>query len=63
MFGVKGAEWEYNGKITFFFGKENGGWENIVMWDRGCCLPCALAFAIRTDKEAMKLTGVSTKVA
>ncbi len=42
--------------------RENGGWKNIVMWDKGCCLPCALAFAIQIDKEAMKVACVSTKV-
>jgi hypothetical protein len=31
------------------------------MWDKGCCFPYALAFAIQID-EAMKVAGASTKV-
>jgi hypothetical protein len=33
------------------------------MWDKGCCLPRALAFTIQTDKEALEVIGVSIKVA
>ncbi len=31
------------------------------MWDKGYCLPCALAFAIQIDKEAMKVVGALIK--
>jgi len=31
------------------------------MWDKGCCLPYALAFAIQIDKEAMKVACASSK--
>lgn len=55
VFGVKGAKWEYDGKSHIFVRRENGGWENIVMWDKGgCCLPRALPFAIQIDKEVME---------
>jgi len=52
-----GIQWQSH----IFLKRENGGWNNIVMWDKGCCLPCALAFAIQIDKEAMKVASASTK--
>jgi hypothetical protein len=30
----------------------NGRWEN--KWDKGCCLLCALMFAIETKKMTME---------
>jgi hypothetical protein len=54
-----GIQWQSHG----FLKRENGRWKNIVMWDKGCCLPCALAFAIQIDKEVMKVIGASTKAA
>jgi hypothetical protein len=44
--------------------KKKGKWrvEKHYNVDKGCCLPCALAFVIQIDKEAMKVTGASTKV-
>jgi len=38
----------------FLILRENGGWENIVTWDKGCYLPCALVFAIKIEKMAME---------
>lgn len=32
------------------------------MWDKGCCLLCALAFVIQFDKHAMEVAGASTEV-
>jgi hypothetical protein len=34
--------------------RENGGWEDIVTWVEGCCLPYALVFAIEIEKMAME---------
>jgi hypothetical protein len=33
------------------------------MWDKGYCLPCALAFAIQTNKEVMEVAGASIEFA
>lgn len=52
-----GVEIQWQSHI--FLRRENRGWENIVMWDKGCCLPRALAFAIRINKEVMEVIGVS----
>jgi hypothetical protein len=42
-----------------FVRRENGRWENIVMWDKGCSLLHALAFVIKNDKEAMEVASAS----
>jgi hypothetical protein len=39
-----------------FHQKDNGEWENIVMWDKGCYIPRAITFTIQSDKEAMEAT-------
>jgi hypothetical protein len=33
---------------------ENGGWEGIVMWDKGVCLPHVITFTITVEKMAME---------
>ncbi len=48
---------------SHFFRRENRRWENIVMWDNGCCLLHALAFVIQTNKEVTEVVGVSTEAA
>jgi hypothetical protein len=48
--GIVGFRWQ--SQVFIFRG--NKGWENIVTWDKGCCLPCALMFAIETKKIAME---------
>jgi hypothetical protein len=37
-----------------FIQRENGGWEGIIMWDKGVCLPCAITFTITIEKMAME---------
>jgi len=37
-----------------FIQHENGGWEGIVMWQKGACLLCAITFAIEVDKMTME---------
>jgi hypothetical protein len=37
-----------------FILRGNGRWENIVTWDKGYCLPCALVFVIETKKMTME---------
>jgi hypothetical protein len=31
-----------------------GRWENIIIWDKGYCLPCALVFVIKTKKTTIE---------
>jgi hypothetical protein len=33
---------------------EGGEFENVVIWDKGCYLPCATTFAIHSDIEVME---------
>ncbi len=49
-----GIQWQSH----IFVRREIGGWENIVMWDKGCCSLHALAFTIQIDKEVMEVTSV-----
>jgi hypothetical protein len=37
-----------------FIQRENGGWEGIVIWDKGVCLPHAVTFTITIEKMAME---------
>ncbi len=37
-----------------FIQMENGGWEGIVMWDKGVCLLHVIAFTIIVEKMAME---------
>jgi hypothetical protein len=37
-----------------FIQRENGGWEGIVMWDKGVCLSHAITFTITIEKMAME---------
>jgi hypothetical protein len=32
---------------------EGGEWESVVIWDKGCCLPRVIAFAIHSNIEVM----------
>jgi hypothetical protein len=32
---------------------KKGGWENIVIWDKGCCIPWVIKFTILSNKTAM----------
>jgi hypothetical protein len=49
-----GCNVQFRWKSQFFVQLENKRWENIVMWDKGCCIPCAVAFAIHSDQEVME---------
>ncbi len=37
-----------------FIQREFGGWEGIVMWDKGICLPHTITFAITVEKMGME---------
>jgi hypothetical protein len=32
-----------------------GTWDNIVIWEEGCCAPSAMSFTIRMDKAIMDI--------
>jgi hypothetical protein len=36
--------------------QEDGLCENIVMWDKGCCILHTVAFAVCSDNQAMEDT-------
>jgi hypothetical protein len=37
-----------------FIQRENGGWEGLVMWDKGVCLLHTTTFTITIEKMAME---------
>jgi hypothetical protein len=41
-----------------FIQMENGGWEGIVMWNKGVCLPHVITFTIIVEKMAMECAPV-----
>ncbi len=40
-----------------FMQAKNGVWENIVMWEKGCCVPSAMSYTTQVDKEVMEDTS------
>lgn len=50
----KGCKVGIRWQSQVFIQRENGGWEGIIMWDKGVCLPCAITFTITIEKMAME---------
>jgi len=50
----KGCKVGIRWQTQVFIQRENGGWEGIVMWDKGVCLPHAITFTITIEKMAME---------
>jgi len=42
----KGSNVPLKWQNQFFLQVQDGGWENIVMWEEGCCIRCAMSHAI-----------------
>jgi hypothetical protein len=50
----KGCNVSFRWQSQLFNLQENGQWENIVMWDKGCCICHTVTFVIRQDQEVME---------
>jgi hypothetical protein len=50
----KGCNVQFKWQSSIFARFENKRWESIIMWDKGCCVPHVVAFAIPLDKEVME---------
>jgi hypothetical protein len=59
----KGCNVSFRWQSQLFNQQENGQWESIVMWDKGCCIRHAVTFAIHQNQEAMECTKHNETIA